>query len=79
MEPPTWQALSAMWAVERSGFGLNALLGCGRLRRGEAPGKVLSQQSSGAGSDQGGRQGDGIEREKVDDRRRRVRGLTDAV
>ena len=26
MEPNTWQALSAMCLVERSGFGLNALL-----------------------------------------------------
>ena len=27
MEPTAWQAFSAMWLVERSGFGLNALLG----------------------------------------------------
>src|SRR3546814_20562197 len=27
MEPTTWQALSAMLLVERSGFGLNELLG----------------------------------------------------
>src|SRR3546814_11431594 len=28
VEPTTWQALPAMLLVERSGFGLNDLLGC---------------------------------------------------
>src|SRR5690606_15605135 len=32
MEPTTWQALSAMLLVERSGFGLNELLGGTELK-----------------------------------------------